>query len=93
MTDCTDAPERLVDMVAFHFGAAADLVAELGPVHGVPGRRDRARRSTGSSEAARRAEVAQALPVAERLYSQALRLLGSRCLDAAGPPAARAAPR
>jgi len=67
---------RLVDMVAFHFGAAADLTAELGPVEGVP-----AAVATQAldwlEEAARRAEVAQALPVAERLYSQALRLVTS----------------
>ncbi len=29
---CQEASERLVDMVAFHFGAAAELVAELGEV-------------------------------------------------------------
>jgi class 3 adenylate cyclase/tetratricopeptide (TPR) repeat protein len=75
VTDCTEAPERLVDMVAYHFGAAADLVADLGPVHGVP---DEVTELALDwlSEAARRAEVAQALPVAERLYSQALRLSG-----------------
>ena len=41
-----------------------------------------------AEEAARRAEVAQALPVAERLYSQALRLAGTDRLGPAGPPAA-----
>ncbi len=74
--NCRDAHERLVDMVAYHFGAAADLIVELGPVHGVPST------VTGHAldwleEASRRAEVAQALPVAEALYSQALRLLGT----------------
>jgi class 3 adenylate cyclase/tetratricopeptide (TPR) repeat protein len=70
-----EAPERLVDMVAFHFGAAADLVAEVGEVsHVPPDVTDQA--LDWLEEAARRAEVAQALPVAERLYSQALRLLG-----------------
>jgi class 3 adenylate cyclase/tetratricopeptide (TPR) repeat protein len=72
---CQEAHERLVDMVAFHYGAAADLVAELGDVHGVPA--DVAVHALDwIEEAARRAEVAQALPVAERLYSQAIRLMG-----------------
>jgi class 3 adenylate cyclase/tetratricopeptide (TPR) repeat protein len=72
---CQEAPERLVDMVAFHFGAAADVVAELGEVSHVPADvTDHA--LDWLEEAARRAEVAQALPVSERLYSQALRLLG-----------------
>jgi class 3 adenylate cyclase/tetratricopeptide (TPR) repeat protein len=71
--NCREAHERLVDMVAYHFGAAADLVVDLGPVHGVPPT------VTESAldwleEASRRAEVAQALPVADRLYSQAIRL-------------------
>ncbi|MGZ4726938.1 MAG: adenylate/guanylate cyclase domain-containing protein [Acidimicrobiales bacterium] len=70
-----DADERLVDVVAFHYGAAAELAAELGPVDGVPASvRDHA--LDWLEEAARRADVAQALPVAERLHSQALRLLG-----------------
>jgi class 3 adenylate cyclase/tetratricopeptide (TPR) repeat protein len=73
-TSCREAPERLVDMVAFHFGAAAELVAELGPVAGV-GTSVIERALEWLDEAARRAEVAQALPVAERLYTQALRLL------------------
>ncbi len=75
VTDCTDAPERLVDMVAYHFGAAADLVADLGPVQGVPAQVTELALDW-LSEAARRAAVAQALPVSERLYSQALRLSG-----------------
>ncbi|HEY5154718.1 MAG TPA: AAA family ATPase, partial [Acidimicrobiales bacterium] len=68
------ADARLVDMVAFHFGAAADLAAELGPVEGVP-TIVTSQALDWLGEAARRAEVAQALPVAERLYSQALRLV------------------
>ncbi len=74
VANCAEAPERMVDMVAYHFGAAADLVVDLGPVHGVPA--DVTELALDwLSEAARRAAVAQALPVAERLYSQALRLL------------------
>jgi class 3 adenylate cyclase/tetratricopeptide (TPR) repeat protein len=70
-----DADERMVDVVAFHYGAAAELAAELGPVDGVPASvRDQA--LDWLEEAARRADVAQALPVAERLHSQSLRLLG-----------------
>lgn len=69
----SQADARLVDMVAFHFGASADLATELGPVEGVPASVT-ARALEWLEEAARRAEVAQALPVAERLYSQALRL-------------------
>ena len=75
VADCAEASERLVDMVAFHFGAAADLVADLGPVPGVPADVTQLALEW-LIEAARRAEVAQALPVAERLYSQALRLVG-----------------
>ena len=75
VADKIDADERLVDVVAFHYGAAAELSAELGPVDGVPASvRDHA--LDWLEEAARRADVAQALPVAERLHSQALRLLG-----------------
>ena len=69
-----EADERLVDMVAFHYGAAAELCAGLGVVDGVPVSIT-ADALDWLEEAARRAEVAQALPVAERLYSQALRLL------------------
>ena len=71
----SQADARLVDMVAFHLGAAADLAAELGPVEGVPASVV-VQALDWLEEAARRAEVAQALPVAERLYSQALRLVG-----------------
>jgi class 3 adenylate cyclase/tetratricopeptide (TPR) repeat protein len=72
--NCHEASERLVDMVAFHFGAAAEVVAELGHVPAV-GADVTERALEWLEEAARRAEVAQALPVAERLYTQALRLL------------------
>jgi class 3 adenylate cyclase/predicted ATPase len=69
-----DVGERVVDVVAYHYGAAAELAVGLGPLEGVPVS------VTGLAldwleEAARRAEVAQTLPVAERLYSQALRLM------------------
>jgi class 3 adenylate cyclase/tetratricopeptide (TPR) repeat protein len=72
--DLADAHERLVDVVAFHYGAAAELTAGLGVVEGVPSSVT-AQALDWIEEAARRAEVAQALPVSERLYSQALRLL------------------
>jgi tetratricopeptide (TPR) repeat protein len=71
-----DVDARLVDIVAFHFGAAAELAAELGPVDGVSSSVT-AKALDWLEEAARRAEVAQVLPVADRLYSQALRILGS----------------
>ena len=45
--DKIDADERLVDVVAFHFGAAAELAAELGPVDGVLGSASASRPSTG----------------------------------------------
>lgn len=74
--DPAAADDRFVDMVAHHFAAAADLVAELGPLSGV-GRdvTECALRWVG--EAARRAEEGQVLPVAVRLFGQALRLTGA----------------
>ncbi|HVN52300.1 MAG TPA: adenylate/guanylate cyclase domain-containing protein, partial [Acidimicrobiales bacterium] len=98
VSTCEEAPERLVDMVAFHYGAAADLVAELGDVHGVPD--DVAVPALEwLEEAARRAEVAQALPVAERLYSQAIRpwgpsgRRGGLTCSSVGPRSARSVAR
>ena len=74
--DRANADERLVDVVAYHYGAAAELTVGLGPLEGVPAKVT-ALSLDWLEEAARRAEVAQTLPVAERLYSQALRLISS----------------
>jgi class 3 adenylate cyclase/tetratricopeptide (TPR) repeat protein len=73
--DRHEASERTVDVVAYHYAAAAALVAELGAIDYIPPS------VTESAldwldEAARRAQVAHVLPVAERLVSQALELLG-----------------
>ena len=73
--DRAQVDERVVDVVAFHYGAAAELTADLGVVDGVPSSVT-AVALEWIEEAARRAEVAQALPVASRLYTQALLLLG-----------------
>lgn len=71
-----DASDRAVDVIAFHYGAAAELVAEVGSVQGVPG--DVITRAlTWIEEAAHRAEVSQVLPVSARLYTQALRIIGT----------------
>jgi tetratricopeptide (TPR) repeat protein len=69
------ADDRFVDTVAHHYAAAADLVAELGSVSGIGSDvTESALRWVG--EAARRAETGQVLPVAVRLFGQALRLAG-----------------
>lgn len=71
-----EAAERVVDVIAHHYAAAAELAGELGRVEGV--REDVREAALGwLEEAARRAEVAQVLPVAARLFSQAVRLGGS----------------
>jgi len=70
-----EASDRTVDVIAYHYGAAAELVDEVGTVTGVPS--DVVELALEwISEAAHRAEIAQALPVSVRLYSQALRLTG-----------------
>jgi class 3 adenylate cyclase/tetratricopeptide (TPR) repeat protein len=69
------APDRTVDVIAFHYGASAELINEIGRVDGVPG--DVVSRAfEWIEEAAQRAEVSQALPVLVRLYGQAARLAG-----------------
>ncbi len=73
-----DAPDRLVDVVAHHYGAAAELVADLGGVDGLAAEGLTERALDWLEEAARRAEVAQMAAVAARLHAQALRLLGER---------------
>jgi class 3 adenylate cyclase/tetratricopeptide (TPR) repeat protein len=71
-----EASDRLVDVIAHHYGAATELVAEVGSSSGVPD--DIAVRALDWIEvAAKRAEIASALPVSARLYGQALRILGN----------------
>ncbi len=75
VSDRHEASERTVDVVAYHFAAAAGIVAELGPITFIPPTvNDSA--LDWLDEAARRAEVAHVLPVAQRLVSQAIELLG-----------------
>jgi tetratricopeptide (TPR) repeat protein len=75
--DPSQADERFIDTVAHHYGLAAELVAELGPVSGIGDDvTDAALRWVG--EAAQRAELGQVLPVAVRLFGQALRLAPDR---------------
>ncbi len=69
-----EASERLVDVIAHHYAATAELVVDIGAVDGVPGD-VRSAALDWIEEAARRAEVAQVLLVAERLFAQALVLL------------------
>jgi tetratricopeptide (TPR) repeat protein len=65
----------LVDVVAFHYGAAAEIATEMGSIDGVPS--DLVGHAVEwLEEAANRAHVAQLLPVAARLFSQALKLVG-----------------
>jgi class 3 adenylate cyclase/tetratricopeptide (TPR) repeat protein len=71
-----EASERLVDVIAHHYAATAELVADIGVVEDVPaGVRGIA--LDWIEEAARRAEVGQVLLVAERLFTQALDLLSA----------------
>ncbi len=73
--DRSEASDRAVDIIAYHYGAATELVAEVGSPTGVPD--DIADRAIDWIEtAAARAEVASALPVSVRLYGQALRIIG-----------------
>ena len=51
VADKIDADERLVDVVAFHYGAAAELSAELGPVDGAAAARSRAGEPSGAAAA------------------------------------------
>jgi class 3 adenylate cyclase/tetratricopeptide (TPR) repeat protein len=69
-----EASERLVDVIAHHYAATAELVADIGVVEDVPAD-VRGVALDWIEEAARRAEVGQVLLVAERLYAQALDLL------------------
>jgi tetratricopeptide (TPR) repeat protein len=73
--DLASASDRLVDVTAFHYGAAAELRRALGPVDGLPD--DLVERAlVWVVEAARRAATSQVWRVACRLYGQALDLLG-----------------
>ena len=73
--DLTEAADRVVDVIAHHWAAAAGLAGELGDVDGVPRDvRDRALRWL--EEAARRAETTQLPKVAVQLCDAALDLAG-----------------
>jgi class 3 adenylate cyclase/tetratricopeptide (TPR) repeat protein len=73
--DRHEATERTVDVIAFHYAAAAELVEELGPVDQVPP--DITSKALDwLEEAGRRAQVTQVLTVAQRLYAQAIALHG-----------------
>ncbi len=64
-----------VDRLAHHYGVAAELIEDLGSSEELPGDvRERAIHWIG--EAAVRAQHGEVLPVAARLYGQALHLLG-----------------
>lgn len=71
-----EASDRAVDVIAWHFGAAADLVEELGTVEGIATPVLLRHAIDWLEEAARRAQVAQAIPVVVRLASHGLRVLG-----------------
>ena len=73
----TTSNDAVVDRIAFHYVRAAELVHELGPVDGLPA--DLTEQALHWLEqAAARANHAEIAVVAERLYSEGLRLLGGR---------------
>ncbi|HEX6310610.1 MAG TPA: adenylate/guanylate cyclase domain-containing protein [Acidimicrobiia bacterium] len=66
--------EEVLDELAYHYGAAAELIAELGTVEGVPA--DLAEKAVNFLEqAAERASQQETWPVAKRLLSMALDVL------------------
>lgn len=71
-----EASDRAVDVIAWHYGVAADLVAELGDVEGIATPVLLRHAIDWIEEAARRAMVAQAIPVVVRLAGHGLRVLG-----------------
>ncbi|HUF83752.1 MAG TPA: adenylate/guanylate cyclase domain-containing protein, partial [Acidimicrobiia bacterium] len=67
--------EEVLDQLAYHYGAAAELIAELGTVEGVPA--DLNEKATSFLEqAAARAAQQETWPVAKRLLTMALETLG-----------------
>jgi tetratricopeptide (TPR) repeat protein len=74
MTDKDDATLRAVDVIAHHYAAAAELASDVGPVQWVPGSVTE-QALDWLEEAAKRAEVSQMPPVADRLFRQALALV------------------
>ncbi|MEJ5253947.1 MAG: adenylate/guanylate cyclase domain-containing protein [Acidimicrobiales bacterium] len=73
--DRGEASERTVDVIAYHYAAAAELVQELGTVDQIPP--DITSRALDwLEEAGRRAQVSQVFTVAQRLYSRAISLVG-----------------
>src|SRR5262249_30302812 len=69
-----DANDRTVDVIAYHYAAAADLLKDLGTIEYVPANTIE-QAVTWLHRAAVRAQVAQAMPVAARLFGQALSLV------------------
>jgi class 3 adenylate cyclase/tetratricopeptide (TPR) repeat protein len=74
LADRSRGEDEPVDPIAHHFGAAAELVSELGRVEGVPSDL-RARAVDALEQAATRAEEVEAWPRAQRRYEQALAVL------------------
>lgn len=70
-----DASLRAVDVIAHHYAATAELVAEIGEIAEVPADVNE-RAIEWLTEAAERAELAQMPLVAERLFQQVNALLG-----------------
>jgi class 3 adenylate cyclase/tetratricopeptide (TPR) repeat protein len=71
--DRGDATDRTADIIAYHYAAAAELLVDLGTIEHVPDDTV-ARAVEWLQKAAIRAQVAQAMPVAARLFGQALSL-------------------
>ncbi|MGH9032327.1 MAG: ATP-binding protein, partial [Acidimicrobiia bacterium] len=72
--------EEVLDQLAYHYGAAAELIAELGTVEGVPA--DLEQKAVSFLEqAAERAALQETWPVAKRLLSMALDVLDDTQAD------------
>jgi class 3 adenylate cyclase/tetratricopeptide (TPR) repeat protein len=72
--DGDDANDRTVDVIAYHYAAAAELLQELGTIDYLPA--NTVELAVGwLHKAAVRAQVNQAVPVAARLFGQALALI------------------
>jgi class 3 adenylate cyclase/predicted ATPase len=69
-----DASLRAVDVIAHHYAAAAELSREIGSVEWLPDKVT-TQALEWLEQAARRAELAQMPPVADRLFGQALDLV------------------
>ena len=83
--------DAVVDRITYHYVRAAELIHELGPVDGLPD--DLTERALHWLEqAAARANQAEIPVVAERLYSEGLRLLGRARTAPATAPSSPAGP-